>query len=69
MASNAVGSTVTQALAPTSIPIPVPASSELFVTPHHHSLVHSPLAVAPPVVVDPQQVKQLDMIDAWFLNE
>ncbi|XP_034255520.1 circadian locomoter output cycles protein kaput isoform X2 [Thrips palmi] len=56
VASNAVGSTVTQALAPTSIPIPVPASSELFVTPHHHSLVHSPLAVAPPVVVDPQQI-------------
>ncbi|XP_052119692.1 circadian locomoter output cycles protein kaput-like isoform X4 [Frankliniella occidentalis] len=57
VASNAVGSTVThQALAPTSLPIPVPASSELFVTPHHHSLVHSPLAVAPPVVVDPQQM-------------
>lgn len=57
VASNAVSSTVThQALAPTSLPIPVPASSELFVTPHHHSLVHSPLAVAPPVVVDPQQM-------------
>ena len=63
MSSNAVSSTVThQALPPSSLPLSVPVTSEIYVTPHHHSLVHSPLTVAPPVVVDSQQVSNQNFI-------